>query len=35
MSAWKQFLASDIIVNPFVVNKGFTFYGSQGYGYSI
>jgi hypothetical protein len=25
MSAWKQFLASDIIVNPFVVNKGFTF----------
>jgi len=35
MSAWKQFLASDIIVNPFVVNKGFTFYGNQGYGYSI
>jgi len=25
MGAWKQFLASDIIVNPFVVNKGFTF----------
>ena len=25
MSAWKQFLSSDIIVNPFVVNKGFTF----------
>ena len=25
MSAWKQFLASDIIVNPFVVNKGFAF----------
>jgi len=25
MSAWKQFLASDIIVNPFVVNKGFNF----------
>jgi hypothetical protein len=25
MSAWKQFLASDIIVNPFVVNKGFSF----------
>ena len=25
MSAWKQFLTSDIIVNPFVVNKGFTF----------
>jgi hypothetical protein len=29
MSAWKQFLASDIIVNPFVVNKGFTFPYSQ------
>jgi hypothetical protein len=29
MSAWKQFLASDIIVNPFVVNKGFTFPESQ------
>ena len=25
MGAWKQFLASDIIVNPFVVNKGFAF----------
>ena len=29
MSAWKQFLASDIIVNPFVVNKGFTLPYSQ------
>jgi len=29
MSAWKQFLASDVIVNPFVVNKGFTFPESQ------
>ena len=29
MSAWKQFLASDIIVNPFVVNKGFSFPYSQ------
>jgi hypothetical protein len=29
MSAWKQFLASDIIVNPFVVNKGFSFPESQ------
>lgn len=29
MSAWKQFLASDIIVNPFVVNKSFTFPSSQ------
>jgi hypothetical protein len=28
MSAWKQFLASDIIVNPFVVNKGFTYSSS-------
>jgi len=27
MGAWKQFLSSDIIVNPFVVNKGFTFEG--------
>jgi hypothetical protein len=40
MSAWKQFLASDIIVNPFVVNKGFTCYFSAdsdpaGYGISI
>ena len=25
MGAWKQFLASDIIVNPFEVNKGFSF----------
>jgi hypothetical protein len=25
MSAWKQFLSSDIIVNPFVVNKSFSF----------
>lgn len=25
MSAWKQFLASDIIVTPFTVNKSFTF----------
>jgi hypothetical protein len=29
MGAWKQFLASDIIVNPFVVNKGFSFPSSQ------
>jgi hypothetical protein len=29
MGAWKQFLASDIIVNPFVVNKGFNFPYSQ------
>jgi hypothetical protein len=29
MSAWKQFLASDIIVTPFTVNKGFTFPYSQ------
>jgi hypothetical protein len=28
MGAWKQFLASDIIVNPFVVNKGFTYSAS-------
>jgi hypothetical protein len=28
MSAWKQFLASDIIVNPFVVNKGFSYSAS-------
>jgi hypothetical protein len=33
MGAWKQFLASDIIVNPFVVNKGFTcFLSAAGYG---
>jgi hypothetical protein len=25
MSAWKQFLASDLIVAPFLVNKGFSF----------
>jgi hypothetical protein len=40
MSAWKQFLASDIIVNPFVVNKSFTCYFSPdsdpaGYGISV
>jgi hypothetical protein len=29
MSAWKQFLASDIIVTPFEVSKGFTFPSSQ------
>jgi hypothetical protein len=29
MSAWKQFLASDIIVTPFTVNKGFIFPYSQ------
>jgi hypothetical protein len=29
MSAWKQFLASDIIVTPFTVNKGFDFPYSQ------
>lgn len=29
MSAYKQFLASDIIVNPFVVNKSFAFPSSQ------
>lgn len=27
MSAYKQFLTSDVIVNPFEVNKGFTFLG--------
>ena len=32
MSAWKQFLASDIIVNPFVVNKSFTFTSGTGSG---
>ena len=32
MGAWKQFLASDIIVNPFVVNKGFTFTSGTGSG---
>jgi hypothetical protein len=25
MGAWKQFLASDIIITPFEVNKGFSF----------
>jgi hypothetical protein len=40
MGAWKQFLASDIIVNPFVVNKSFTCFFSAnsepaGYGISI
>jgi hypothetical protein len=29
MSAWKQFLASDIIVNPFVVNKSFSYSASS------
>jgi len=29
MSAWKQFLASDIIVTPFTVNKSFSFPYSQ------
>jgi hypothetical protein len=29
MSAFKQFLASDVIVTPFTVNKGFTFPYSQ------
>jgi len=29
MSAYKQFLASDVIVTPFEVNKGFTFYSSS------
>ena len=29
MSAFKQFLASDIIVTPFEVNKGFTFNGDD------
>ena len=29
MSAWKQFLASDIIVTPFEVSKGFTFPSSE------
>jgi len=29
MSAWKQFLASDVIINPFVVNKSFIFPSSQ------
>ena len=29
MGAWKQFLASDLIVAPFLVNKGFSFPYSQ------
>jgi hypothetical protein len=29
MGAYKQFLASDIIVTPFEVNKGFTFQGAE------
>jgi hypothetical protein len=29
MGAYKQFLASDIIVTPFEVNKGFTFQGEE------
>jgi len=29
MSAYKQFLASDVIVTPFEVNKGFTFTYSE------
>lgn len=29
MGAYKQFLASDIIVTPFEVNKGFTFKGNE------
>jgi hypothetical protein len=28
MSAFKQFLSTDVIVSPLVVNKSFTFYGS-------
>ena len=28
MSAYKQFLSSDVIVTPFEVNKGFIFYGA-------
>jgi hypothetical protein len=28
MGAYKQFLASDIVVTPFEVNKGFTFHGA-------
>lgn len=31
MSAWKQFLASDVIVAPFLVNKGFSFTTSSFY----
>jgi len=29
MGAYKQFLASDIVVTPFEVNKGFTFHGAN------
>lgn len=29
MAAFKQFLSSDVIVTPFEVNKGFTFYSSS------
>jgi hypothetical protein len=29
MSAYKQLLAQDIIITPFEVNKGFTFYGAN------
>lgn len=29
MSSYKQFLASDIIVSPLELNKGFTFYGND------
>jgi hypothetical protein len=29
MGAYKQFLASDIIITPFEVNKGFTFQGAE------
>ena len=29
MSAYKQFLASDIIITPFEVNKNFTFQGNS------
>jgi hypothetical protein len=31
MGAWKQFLASDVIVAPFLVNKGFSFTTSSFY----
>jgi len=29
MAAFKQFLASDVIVTPFEVNKGFSFTSAQ------
>ena len=29
MGAWKQFLTQDILIEPFEVNKSFTFYGSE------